>query len=858
MENTATREEKHIKLLGWFWRLTRWAGFGFLAFLGYLWFFELPSFEELENPKSIMASEVLANDGSSLGRYYLENRVPVGFNELPRNLVDAVVATEDERYYSHSGIDARALGRVAKGVATGHLDGGGSTISQQLAKLLFERPKRENYNPISWKFVMAKTKLKEWLIAVQLERRYTKEEIIALYFNKFNFINGAYGIKTASEVYFGKAPKDLKIEESALLVGMLQNPSLYNPKRHYDRAMKRREIVLFQMKRKGLINQVQYDSLRKIPIDLSNFHLRDHKDGPAPYFREELRKEVAKILKDVKKPDGSNYDVYTDGLKVYTTINPKIQEYAEESVFEHFKMLQPQLFRHWAKLDPWSYKQEGVDDAEIVARKKILEGQIRNSDRYQVVRSKLMPIASEEELDLREVDIDRILEADTKGARIIDEWLKTKMIGADLAEKYRKALQPDKLRKLKGEFAKVQAATQTMFDTPVKMKVFAYKKPTMEKDTTMTPRDSVKYHRMHLQTGVMAVDPHNGNVLAWVGGPGFNWFKYDHVNQTAARQVGSTFKPYLYALSIQERGYSPCFTVADQQVCFPRGFMGLASGWCPSNADGGYSGASLTLYDALMYSRNTVSAYLMKDLGDTKPLRNFIARMGIDTSRVPAKPSICLGACEISVYEMTGAYATFANDGKYTKPIFITKIEDKNGNPIYEAVQEQTQVLSKGANYVMTKMLEHVVRGAKGTPDFADIKSTVGGKTGTTNYAADCWFMGITPNLVVGTWTGCDDRWIRFRDFTWGQGGKQARPIFSKLLHKLEKDPLSGYVVVDTGFVKPANMDIEPDCSKYRGTGAGLPSVIFEDSDPNKTKPAAPTTTPGAGGGEPKDEFQKP
>jgi penicillin-binding protein 1A len=828
------RDLQYQKHMAWFWRLLRWATAAFFLFIAYLWFFELPSFSELENPKSVTASEVLAGDGTSLGRYYLENRVPVTYNDLPKALIDAVVATEDERYYNHSGIDARALGRVVKGVVTGDKAGGGSTIPQQLAKLLFERPDRKAYNAISWKFVMVKTKIKEWLIAVQLERRYTKEEILAMYFNKFNFNYGAYGIKTAAEIYFGKLPKELNMEECALLVGMLQNPTLHNPRRFPDRAIKRREVVLYQMQRKGIINKAKYDELRVKPIDLSNFKTRDHQDGLAPYFREELRRETAKLLKDIKKPDGTPYDLYADGLKIHTTINPKIQQYAEDAVYEHFKMLQNQMYRHWAKLDPWSYKQTGVDDSEIAIRKKALELQIKMSDRYQAIRDRKCPTIRA--LELREADIDRILELDTKGSRLMEDWVKTKFITPALAEKYTEALKTDNLRKIKSEVTLAQLEASRQFTTPVKMKVFAFKRPTMNKDTTMSPTDSVRYHRMTLQTGLMAVDPKSGYVLAWVGGSGFNTFKYDHVNQTAARQVGSTFKPYLYALSIQQRAYSPCFTVVDRAVTFPRGTFGLSAPWQPDNADGGYSGASFSLYDALLYSKNTVSAYLMKDLGDTKPLREFIARMGIDTTfrRVPAKPSICLGACEISVFEMTGAYTTFANDGIYSKPIFITKIEDKNGNPIYEAVQEQTRVLSKGANYVMTKMLQHV---AKGTPEFGGMKSAIGGKTGTTNYAADCWFMGITPSLVVGTWTGCDDRWVRFRDFTWGQGGKQARPIFAKLMKKLEADPLSGYVVVDSGFVRPSGqLEIEVDCRKYSG-GSGLPSVIFKDEE---IKPQAP------------------
>lgn len=806
----------------------------------FLSFQDLPSFEELESPKSNLASEVYAVDGSVLGRYYVENRVPVTYQQLSPHLVKAFIATEDERFYQHSGVDGEALARVFfKTFLMGKKSAGGaSTITQQLAKMLFtEKPGSGLERVVQ--------KLKEWIIAVKLERAYTKEEIMSMYLNKFNFINGAYGIKAASEIYFGKTQDSLRIEEASTLIGMLKNPSLYNPLRRPERVKQRREVVLKQMQKNELLTRAEYDSLRVLPLDMSSFRRKTHTDGLAPYFRMKLGEEIKRILarEEYLKPDGSRYDIYRDGLRISTTLDPKIQAHAEAAVMEHMPQLQKRFDRVWKDKDPWTYEDptKEVEEIEIEnrVRKRTLKRLIRESDRYLVLRSRiLVPLINEiaEEIDgfkLRDTDIERMIDEDeNKGA--IARLVSRKVVGSKLAIKYRNVLKGDSWLRLREKWEELQKQAKKSFDTKVKMKVFAYNKQ-MEKDTVMSPLDSIKYHRHFLQIGSVAVDPITGHVKAWVGGINHKYFQFDHV--TTERQVGSTFKPFIYATAIAQQGISPCFEVMDlpYTIHAGEGNFHLKEDWTPNNANGQYSGEPFSLFKGLQYSKNTVSVYLMKQLGDTEPVRSLVDNMGLKQSvkrsngmyRIPTAPSICLGSSDLTVLEMTGAYTTFANNGMYSKPIFITRIEDKDGRTVYQEIPEERVALHPNANYVMVEMLRSVMR--QGLPGFYSIKSDIAGKTGTTNDYVDGWFMGLTPSLVVGTWVGGDDRWIRFLSLADGIGAKMARPYYGKLLQRLEKDESINYDA-KARFQRPSgDLGIVVDCELYKNDRGEFPTE--EDSE---------------------------
>jgi len=832
-------------VIKWLWRIYV-LGVIAVAVLFFTLSFDLPSFEELENPQSRIASHVYSADGVVLGKYFIENRTPVVYDSLSPYLTNALIATEDARYYSHSGVDAEALVRVL--VKTLILQqrnaGGGSTISQQLAKLLVGRPDTRDKSSLVRYWMIFTTKLKEWLTAVKLERAYTKEEIVALYFNEFDFLYGANGIKSAAEIYFNKHPYDLTLPEAAMLVRMLKNPSLYNPKRNLKRAKKGREVVLKNMQVAGNITEEEYHKLRKSKLDISMFKVKDHNDGLAPYFRMYLRdhlkdllKQLAKEDKQFQKPNGKPYNIYKDGLKIYTTIDSRVQQYAEKAARDHLKEHQKKLFRKWEdwndpnpevsrrSRNPWTYKSYKNTDGEMELRKRGLMKLVWNSDRYQSVKEDFMPTAKN--YKLRDVDVYRLLKIvdynknprrknrkKIDGKAVFNSWKETGFITKAQAETYGKIL----TTKAIDSIVEQHNAIMEYMKTPVQTTIFAYNKEN-KKDTLISPFDSIRYHRMHLQTGMLAVDPRTGQVRAWVGGINFKYFQFDHVNkEQAARQVGSTIKPFLYGLTVDLKGYSPCQKVWDEPTTISKGEgqFGLLADWTPRNA-GGYTGDEITLTEALNRSLNSVSAYLMKDLKGTEPFLNFLADIGIDTSdgRVPNQPSICLGTPNLSPYEMTGGYTIFANEGTYTEPVFIDRIEDKNGNLIYSAGQDQRieDILSEQGAYVMNQMLQRIQRGR-----LRGVKSQYGGKTGTTNFHADGWFMGITPDLVVGTWVGCDDRFIRFRSLTYGQGARMARPIFQNLLLNLESDttlvedqiysPLSRFPV-------PDEIKREMDCLKF-------------------------------------------
>ena len=802
---------------------------GFAALMTIASYGKIPSFESLENPKNNFASVVFTADGSTLGSgYYRENRVPVAYEEISPNVVNALIATEDERYHEHSGIDFKGLMRVF--VKTVMLQnesaGGGSTISQQLAKLLFTGQRARNI----WQRGIQK--LREWITALKLERTYTKEEIMTMYLNEFEFINGAFGIKGAAETYFGASQDSLNIQQAAMIVGMLKNPSLYNPVRRPEKTQKRREVVLNQMRKVGHLTQAEYDSIRVLDLGL-NFNRKTYRDGLAPHFRIVLRNQLMALLKSdnvTKKADGSNYDIFVDGLKIYTTLDKRIQGHAEAAAAEHMKELQKTFFREWKHLDPWKYIEPSEDEEEdeeegkenkkiskerlLNIRQNVLKRLIRETDIYADLKKKHIGKDIEAlkkefpKIRLRDVDLERMLNSNKGIATLISE----KKISSNQASNYRKVMKSDNWKNVEQNWRTFQKDVKETFEKPISMKVFAYNDQ-MEKDTVMTPLEAIKYHRMFLQIGSMAVDPITGHVKAWVGGVNHKYFQFDHV--TSIRQVGSTFKPFVYAAAIQNRSISPCFGVLDAQhtIRVGEGNFILSEDWSPANFSD-FTNQRVTLFEGLKRSLNSVSVYLMKEFGSPKPVVDIVARMGIDTDskygngqkRILPVPSLALGATDLSVQEMTGAYTVFANNGIYNKPIFITRIEDRNGRVIYEDEPVEKKALDATANYVMVDMLK---KAAVGKRDFWKIKTEAGGKTGTTNDHVDGWFMGITPNLVVGTWVGGEDQWIRFRNKSLGQGGKMAYPFFAKLMVKIEADKSLAFDTKATFFQPPGELGIE-------------------------------------------------
>lgn len=828
------RKAKHER-----WARRMWFIFGGGVIFLILFFFYLsmglPSFEQLENPRSRVASDIYSVDGELMGKFYIENRSPIPYDSLSPYLVKALVSTEDSRYYEHSGIDPIAIGRViVKTLLMGDSDaGGGSTISQQLAKLLVGRPNTKNKDPLTKAWLIGTTKLKEWLTAVKLERAYTKEEIIALYFNEFDFLYGACGIKSAAQIYFAKLPHELTVPESAMLVRLLQNPSKHNPKRNMEQAIKGRRQVLIRMQEAGHISKEELERYDAEPIDISKFKVTDHNEGIATYFREYMRdylnQEFAKMQKEGKLD--KKIDIYRDGLKIYTTIDARMQRMAEKAVYAHLSEHQVRLFKEWPgwnqdknkATNPWLNQPSTVRDDQIQLRLQTLERLVTESERYKAARPEYLQTA--EILNLSDSDIARLRQLDkyaTKKDSIYKNWIKMGYVTEEHVTKYNNVLRSPEWSNVKKEYD----ALMDYMKKPVSMKVFAYN-TNMEKDTMMSPFDSVRYHRMFLQTGMMAVEPTSGAIRAWVGGINHKYFKYDHVNKRAKRQVGSSIKGFLYALAVDLRGYSSCAKVSDVRTTIHagEGRFGLITDWTPKNASGGYSGATMTLTQALTKSLNSVSAKLMKDLGSTDPFRNFLAEMNFDTLTIPNSPTICLGAADISVFEMTGGYSIFANGGKFIPPVFIDRIEDKNGNVIYagDMYQESKEILTEQGAYVMNQMLIAVQKSAGG---FNGIKSVHGGKTGTTNFQADGWYMGITPSLVVGTWVGCDDRFIRFRSLTNGAGAKMARPIFQNFLRSLEGANDPNLYDYKKAFPRPDIIQREHECSMFNGINFG-----DEDSD---------------------------
>lgn len=729
-----------------FWKIFLYGTGGvILFFLLASWglFGSMPSFEELENPESNLATEVISSDGETIGKFYNENRTAIKYSDLPKHLVDALVSTEDERFYDHSGIDARGTLRAVTSLGT---SGGASTISQQLAKLLFHG---EGSRFLPFRMIQ---KVKEWIIATRLERQYTKQEIIAMYFNKADFVNNAVGIRSAAKVYFGKEPRDLKIEEGAVLVGMLKNPSLFNPikEKRKELVFKRRNTVLGQMVKNGFLEEAAKESLSKKPLVL-DYHPESHNEGIATYFREYLRDFMKTWAKDNPKKDGTEYDIYRDGLKIYTTIDSRMQLYAEEAVDAHLANLQKEFFK-------------------------------------QAKTNKNAPF-----IKLSDAETEKLMD---RARRASERWRQMSNQG-----------------KSESEIIK-------SFSVKTDMSVFTWKG---ERDTIMTPNDSIRYYKHFLQTGVMAMEPRTGHVKAWVGGINYKHFQYDHVGQ-GARQVGSTFKPFVYAAAIEQQGYSPCDSIIDAPYTIPKGRHNVTETWTPRNSNGTYKGM-VTLKYALAQSINTVSAKLIDKVGPDAVI-DLVKKLGVK-SNIPSQPSIALGAVEITVEDMVAAYSTFANQGVYIKPQVIARIEDKNGVVLYETVPESHDVLNKDIAYAVIKLLEGVTESGSGGRLRTDgggfgyemmtgypyvLRNPIAGKTGTTQNQSDGWFVGMVPNLATGVWVGNEDRSAHFKSITYGQGAVMALPIWGLFMKKCYADKELN--VSKEPFERPANLSIKVDCWK--------------------------------------------
>ena len=787
---------------------------------------DLPSFEELENPQYDLASIVYDTNNKTFGKYYIENREPIRYDELSPDIVKALIATEDARFFEHKGIDVRALFRVAfKTVLMGDDgSGGGSTISQQLAKLLFVRPNLRGMSSIKRSFKLVEVKLKEWITAVKLEKSYTKEEIMTMYLNKFEFINGAHGIQAAAETYFNKRQEELSVDEAAILVGMLKNPSLYNPRRFPEKAKKRRNIVLAQMKKYDELSQEAYDTLSVKNIDMSQFTRETQSEGLAPYFRSELTKWLKDLLAQEEhlNADGNAYNIYKDGLKIYTTIDLKYQEKAEAAVISHMKSNQKSFWNVWSGKDPWSFE---ADENQKAIRYDVLERKVKASDRYLSLRESIIGESLSKiddkynNLPMSDNVIKTLMSID-EGKSSFNGAVSNGKLKKNRVEEYKELMSKKGWSNLKSEWATLLSDYERIFrKTKVKMMVFDYNEQ-HETEKEMTPYDSVRYHSKHLQAGMLAVDPNTGYIKAWVGGINHKYFKYDHVN--SRRQVGSTIKPFVYTTAIALQGISPCQEYYDIQYSIAPGdaSFDLDQEWSPSNANGKFTGNKYNLYQGLLYSKNSITVRLVKEMGSVNVIRELMDNVGIKKNKridggrlaVPNLPSMCLGAADLTLREMTGAYTTFANNGVYTEPVFINRIEDKNGKVIYTGVPERNVAINPAYNAVMVDMLKNNVGAGFGM----GIKSEIGGKTGTTNDYTDGWFMGITPELVVGTWVGGDDRWIRFLSLDQGQGFVMARPIAQKFIKALESDESTGYNP-NAKFVKPPAeyFDIV-DCERYK------------------------------------------
>ena len=757
------------KIIKWFWIIVA-APFAILILAVTLvgLFAEIPSFEELEHPDNKLATQVIAENGEVLTTFHIENRTYVSYEELSPYLVAAAVATEDARFYEHSGIDMKSLARVLVKtiLMQDSSQGGGSTITQQLAKTLYPRRQVNSRIPGWSAVVMVQTKLKEWITAVKLERDYTKNEIMDMYLNSIFFGSGAYGVKAASETFFSKEPADLTVEEAALLVGMVNKPTRYNPVLNPDYSLQRRNFVLGQMERNGYLTEAERDSLCNIPIQLQ-YQVLDHNAGLAPYFRDMLRRDmnaekperseyqyaedyaqdslrwredpIYGWLNKNRKPDGSSYDLDRDGLRIYTTINYKMQQYAEEAVDEylggHLQHLFDQEVR-WKRNKPFA---NSVDDKTA---EMLMQQARRWSDRYR----------------------------------------------------------------LQHRAGKSDAEIYAQFSEPARMRVFAWNDKGYV-DTTMTPDDSIRYYKSILRCGFVAIEPGTGHVKAYVGGPDYRYFKYDNVSQ-GKRQIGSTVKPFLYTLAMQE-GMTPC----DKVVNLPQTFV-LYDGttWTPRSTDRAeYIGQTVTLRWGLSRSSNNISAYLMKEFGPSA-LAAMMRQMGIST-HIDEVYSLCVGPAEVNVFDMVSAYNTFPSHGTYVYPQYVTRITDSEGVEIGRYSTRKREAISEQTAYLMVDLMKAVIKEGTGTRlrSVYGLKGEIAGKTGTTNDNSDGWFIGYTPNITAGVWVGGEDRQVHFNSLALGSGSNMSLPIWGIWMKKCLADPTIGWSEFDT-FAPPATGALTFDC----------------------------------------------
>lgn len=730
-----------------FWMLVLGGFISFsLIFLLASWgvFGTLPTFEELENPEKNLATEVISSDGVTLGKYAFKNRTPVGFKDLPDNLVHALIATEDERFYEHSGIDFRGLARAIAKLGKG---GGASTITQQLAKNLF------NKGGSSSTLKRLTQKVKEYIVATKLERQYTKNEIIAMYLNTQGFLFNAIGIRSASRIYFGKEPKDLDVQESAILVAMLKNPRQFNPNREISKkkSLTRRNVVFAQMAKNEFISQEEKDSLQNLPLKI-NFTPESHNDGLATYFREYLRGYLKKWVKNNPKPNGESYNINRDGLKIYVTLDSRMQQYAQEAVQEHIANLQGYFFKEQQKNETapfYDLEEEQIDGIYERARKR--------SDRYR------------------------------------------------------------RMKKNGYSVKQIDSAFNALTD----MKVFSWNNQ-REVDTILSPNDSITYYKSILRSGLLSIEPQTGHIKAWVGGINHKYFKYDHVEQ-GKRQVGSTFKPFVYATAINQLGLSPCEKFSNTPYTIPKGRFGIPKAWTPKNSGEKYGG-EISLKEALAKSINVISARLI-DMVTPENVVRLAKSAGIE-SRVPKSPSIALGSVELSLMEMTGAYATFANKGMRVEPNMLLRIEDKNGTVLADFTPETKEVLSEESAYVVLELLKGVTTAGSGVRlrtsahYYKDIitgfpykfTNPIAGKTGTTQNHTDGWFMGVVPNLATGVWTGGEDRAVHFENIAEGQGATMSLPTWALFMKKVYAD--KSLNISEEDFEKPEYVGIDTNCGK--------------------------------------------
>jgi penicillin-binding protein 1A len=699
-------------------------------------FGELPGYESLENPEreNDLASVLISSDGKILGKYYRFNRNQITFDDLSPNLVNALLSTEDIRFYQHSGIDLKGLIRAITGELTFTFKGGGSTITMQLAENIY-RTMTENQGFLHRHGMGGiSTKLKEWIIAIQLEKLFTKEEILAMYFNTIFFGHHAYGINTAASTFFGKAPDSLNIQESALLIGMLNAPTRYSPIMHPEAALNKRTEVLYNMYKNDFIGREMYDSLKILPLGVK-YKAQNHNTGPAPYFRELIKPQL------ITWADQHDLELYESGLRIYTTIDSKMQQYAEKAMQKHMASLQDLFDAHWKGLNPWR-------DASGSEIPDFLDKAIRRTETY---------------------------------------------------------------RNLVTKYGRGNDSIDIVLNTPYPMTVFSWKG---ELDTLLSPMDSLQYYKNFLQAGFMSMDPKNGHIKAWVGGIDHNYFKYDHVKQ-GKRQPGSTFKPFVYAAAI-DQGYSPCYEIEDAPVTFSMPGQQPPT-YTPNNFNQNYTGEKFTLRRGLAASKNSITAYVMKELTNPASVVKYAKELGVESPLNPV-PSLCLGTSDVSVYELVGAYSAFVNKGIYTKPFFITRIEDKHGNVLQEFIPQTREVLSEETAFLMVYMLMGGVEEPGGTSRGLSmiVKSDneIGGKTGTTQRGSDGWYIGLTKDLVSGVWVGGDERSIHFRTSDLGQAAQMARPIWDYYMQYVYADSALGYA--KGPFPRPIHpLSVEIDCSRY-------------------------------------------